>query len=344
MSGTTFVTLGLGDVTPTTASARILTTVESGHGVRVPRAGHRLSADALPGVLATRERRSRSSTRAPARRRPPRSSSAATAATAPPRPRGAPPRLGDAGPPKLLESHISFPVLAFYRSQHDNQSWVAALTTILDVCALVIARHRGRAVRTARLTFAMARHALVDLSQRPRRRGPRRTRPDRLPPDELDAPAASSWPRAGVPLKAAARTTRRAPRDSPAACTSRTRTRSSDLLLMPLPPWRAAGRREGQLADDGIAAASAGRRRTRRLPARLPLRRALVLPLLGAWNRLAARPPRETGRRSTVYGRVFCRGLVRMMGWEIDVDEPRAPATSTGPASSSATTRASWTS
>ena len=40
---------------------------------------------------------------------------------------------------EVLESHVSFPVLSYYRSQHDNQSWLAALTAILDTSALVIA-------------------------------------------------------------------------------------------------------------------------------------------------------------------------------------------------------------
>jgi len=64
---------------------------------------------------------------------------------------------------ELLESHVSFPVLSYFRSQHDNQSWVAALTAILDVCALIIARLEHESATTARLTFAMARHAIVDL-------------------------------------------------------------------------------------------------------------------------------------------------------------------------------------
>jgi hypothetical protein len=84
----------------------------------------------------------------------------------------------------LLETHISFPVLAYYRSQHDNQSWVALLTTILDVCALLIAGHERGPVRSARLAFAMARHAAVDLS-RILRLTPRPTEPDRLPASEL---------------------------------------------------------------------------------------------------------------------------------------------------------------
>ncbi|HTU90176.1 MAG TPA: potassium channel family protein [Gemmataceae bacterium] len=83
---------------------------------------------------------------------------------------------------ELLESHLSFPVLSFYRSQHDNQSWLAALTTILDTCALFLAAAPGKSLFQAQLTFAMARHAAVDLAlviHTP----PRPVQPDRLPPD-----------------------------------------------------------------------------------------------------------------------------------------------------------------
>lgn len=66
---------------------------------------------------------------------------------------------------ELLESHISFPLLCYFRSQHTNQSWISALTAILDTCALLIAGVRGHEARQAQLTFAMARHAMVDLSQ-----------------------------------------------------------------------------------------------------------------------------------------------------------------------------------
>ncbi|MGH9415049.1 MAG: two pore domain potassium channel family protein [Terriglobales bacterium] len=66
---------------------------------------------------------------------------------------------------QLLESHISYPVLGFFRSQHVNQSWLAALTTLLDACAVMIAGTEGRCHRQAQLTFAMTRHAVVDLAQ-----------------------------------------------------------------------------------------------------------------------------------------------------------------------------------
>ena len=64
---------------------------------------------------------------------------------------------------ELLESHLSFPVLSYYRSQHDNQSWLAALTTMLDTTALLLAEVKLASSYQAQLTFAIARHAAVDL-------------------------------------------------------------------------------------------------------------------------------------------------------------------------------------
>jgi hypothetical protein len=66
---------------------------------------------------------------------------------------------------EVLESHLSYPVLSFFRSQHNNQSWLAALTTILDATTLVIVGVDGLPSDQAKITFAMARHAAVDLSQ-----------------------------------------------------------------------------------------------------------------------------------------------------------------------------------
>src|SRR5437660_3167045 len=65
----------------------------------------------------------------------------------------------------ILESHLSYPILAFYRSQHDQQSWVEALTVILDTCALILTNIDGTRNEAAKFTFAIARHAVVDLAQ-----------------------------------------------------------------------------------------------------------------------------------------------------------------------------------
>ena len=85
---------------------------------------------------------------------------------------------------EFLEGHLSYPVLAYFRSQHDNESWLAALTAILDTCALVMAFSEEACKRQAELTFAMARHAVVDLCL-VFRTGPREPPHDRLPPETL---------------------------------------------------------------------------------------------------------------------------------------------------------------
>src|SRR5207249_4890729 len=85
---------------------------------------------------------------------------------------------------ELLESHLSFPVLSYYRSQHDNQSWLSAITTILDTCALLIVGVKDTCPYQAQLTFAMARHAIVDLAL-VFRTPPLGPEPNRLPEDRL---------------------------------------------------------------------------------------------------------------------------------------------------------------
>src|SRR3989442_9283824 len=68
-------------------------------------------------------------------------------------------REWERGAADVLESHLSYPALAYFRSQHYNQSWLAPLTTMLDASPLGLAGLEGGCVGPARLTFAMARHA-----------------------------------------------------------------------------------------------------------------------------------------------------------------------------------------
>ena len=58
---------------------------------------------------------------------------------------------------ELLESHLSYPMLAYYRSQHHDQSWLAALTAIMDCCALILVGLEALPPLQARMTFTMAR-------------------------------------------------------------------------------------------------------------------------------------------------------------------------------------------
>jgi hypothetical protein len=65
----------------------------------------------------------------------------------------------------LIESQLSYPMLAYYRSQHDNQSWLAALTTIMDVCALLMVGFQGVPTFRARLAFSTGRQAIIEMGR-----------------------------------------------------------------------------------------------------------------------------------------------------------------------------------
>ncbi|HVN92075.1 MAG TPA: potassium channel family protein [Terracidiphilus sp.] len=180
VSGTTIFTLGLGDVTPHSPLARVLLILESGTGFGFLA----VVMGYFPVLYAAFSRREVSISLLDAR-----AGSPPTAAELMRRHSsdGAAQSLSvllvewERWSAELLESHISYPLLCYFRSQHNNQSWLSALTAILDTSSLLIAGVRGLEARQAQLTFAMARHALVDLSQIFNLR-PVADAPDRLPP------------------------------------------------------------------------------------------------------------------------------------------------------------------
>jgi hypothetical protein len=87
---------------------------------------------------------------------------------------------------ELMETHLAYPILAYFRSQHVNQNWLSAMCTILDACSITIACAPVGTVDSARLTFAIARHAVVDLSYS-FRVDPTVPAVDRLPRADLEA-------------------------------------------------------------------------------------------------------------------------------------------------------------
>src|SRR5438132_4834019 len=178
MSGSTFFTLGIGDIVPTTGLSRTLTVVEAGVGFMFLA----VMVGYLPVLNQAFSRREVSIVLLDARAGSPPSAAELLRRHAED-PGGLVVLLHEweRWAADFLESHLSYPVLSYFRSQHDNQSWLAALTTILDASALVSVTMHGEAQRQARLTFAMARHAVVDVAQ-VLRRPPRRDAPDRLPP------------------------------------------------------------------------------------------------------------------------------------------------------------------
>jgi hypothetical protein len=169
MSGSTFFTLGYGDVTPVTPLSRALAVVEAGLGL-----GYlAVVIGYFPVLYQSFSRREAGISMLDAR-----AGSPPTAVELLCRHANANSmdslvellRTMEAWASDLLESHLSYPILAYYRSQHDRESWLAALASMLDVCALIEQGFEGdqpwqrRLAWQAHLTYAMARHAIVDLS------------------------------------------------------------------------------------------------------------------------------------------------------------------------------------
>jgi len=163
-SATTFVTLGLGDVTPASQGGRALTVIEAGMGF----AFLALAISYLPVMYQAFSRReARISMLDQWAGSPPSGVELLRRAA----------QNGEIGSvegllsdwevwsAEFLESHLSYPILAYFRSQHERESWLAALTAILDTSALVLAGVEGVSRWQAKRTFAMSRHAVVDLAQ-----------------------------------------------------------------------------------------------------------------------------------------------------------------------------------
>ncbi len=183
LSGTTFFTLGMGDVTPGTTLARVITVAEAGTGFGFLA----VMIAYLPTLYSAFSQREVNISLLDARA-------------------GSPPTAGELlrrhgrlrvrdglaqylrdweiWSAQLMESHLTYPFLCFFRSQHDNQSWLAAFTAILDVCAALIAYGEGETKWQAQLTFAISRHAVADLSEVLRVR-PQPPHADRLPQEDL---------------------------------------------------------------------------------------------------------------------------------------------------------------
>jgi hypothetical protein len=237
-SGETFFTLGYGDILPTSGVARALSVIEAGMGF----AFLGVVIGYIPVVYSSFSRREIQISMLDAR-----AGSPPTAAELLVRLAGTSEDPGmnqtvldevlrdwERWSAELLESHISYPVLSFFRSQHSNQSWLAALTVMLDVTSLVLVGIKGVHPGQARLTFAMARHAAVDLAQVVNARYDP-TAPERLLDDDYKS-LRETLAAAGLEL-----------RDDELARQKLVRLRSmyelyvhatAKNLMLPIPPWK----------------------------------------------------------------------------------------------------------
>jgi voltage-gated potassium channel Kch len=162
-SGVTFFTLGYGDVTPVSSLGRALAVIETGLGFGFLA----MVISYVPVLYQAFSRREVMISLLDARAGSPPSAGEVLMRLARAKNLAAAEQLlaeWERWSAELLESHLSFPLLSYYRSQHDNQSWLAAVTTMLDTCALILSGIKAGDSYRAQLTFAMARHAVVDLS------------------------------------------------------------------------------------------------------------------------------------------------------------------------------------
>jgi hypothetical protein len=237
LSGETFFTLGYGDITPSSLTARALAVMEAGMGF----AFLGVVVGYLPVIYNSFAARETEISLLDAR------------AGSPPTATEFLGRLGccpdqtvldnifrdwERWCADLLSSQISYPVLSFFRSQHSNQSWLGALTVMLDVTSLVMTGIDGIHPDQAKLTFAMARHAAVDLAQVVNSRYSPHD-PDRLTPeDRMKVKTELAW--RGVTIN-----------DNPDAGEKLAQLREvyesylqalSRRLQMALPPWIHEGR------------------------------------------------------------------------------------------------------
>ena len=182
-SGVTFFTLGYGDVTAHTGAGRALSVAEAGLGFALLA----VVIGYLPVLYQLFSRREAHVIRLDARAGSPPTAAELLA-------RHAVSAQGleslrdvlvewEVWAAELLESHLSYPMLGYYRSQHDNESWLAALTTVLDTCALLTFGLRDEPEEAppgtapgsrlagqlptfqARMTFATARLAVVEMAR-----------------------------------------------------------------------------------------------------------------------------------------------------------------------------------
>jgi hypothetical protein len=64
----------------------------------------------------------------------------------------------------VLESHLAYPILVYFRSSHDNEAWLNSFAAVMDAAVLVISTVDDDAEGAARLMFTVGNHLVEDLS------------------------------------------------------------------------------------------------------------------------------------------------------------------------------------
>lgn len=168
-SGVTFLTLGFGDIAPTTPLGRVFAVAEAGTGLvflasvitYLPVMYGAVQKREYPIILLDTKAGSDPTGFELLRRH-------AEAGAM-----GALPGLlekYEQWGAEMLEAYLSYPIISIYRSQHDSQNWIKTATAIMDACTLIEACYDSKDEASkllkfqAKATFAMLRHVIVDLA------------------------------------------------------------------------------------------------------------------------------------------------------------------------------------
>jgi hypothetical protein len=163
LSATSVLTLGFGDFVPSGTLSRItaLTAAASGLGLVA------LVITFLFSLFGSYQRREVLVVRLAARAKSPPSAATLLETYA---------RLGivdqlptlfaewEAWTAEVLDTHIAYPLLGFFRSSHDNTSWISSLGAVLDAAALVLTTIRGVSRAQAEITKRVGAHFVEDIT------------------------------------------------------------------------------------------------------------------------------------------------------------------------------------
>ncbi|HYY46288.1 MAG TPA: potassium channel family protein [Candidatus Angelobacter sp.] len=173
-SGTTLVPLSYGDIVPIGVAARVITVAESVTGVF-------LAALAITFLFSLNESFQRREelvvTLDAMAGAPPSGTQILETAVE----RGMHEQLGRTfeewrnWASQVLESHLAYPLLFFFRSSHDNEAWLNSFGAVMDAATLLISTVDDDAEGPARLMYTVGNHLVEDMAwffQYPQRKEP----------------------------------------------------------------------------------------------------------------------------------------------------------------------------
>ncbi|MHB8588775.1 MAG: ion channel [Candidatus Dormibacteraceae bacterium] len=64
----------------------------------------------------------------------------------------------------VLESHLAYPLLVYFRSSHDNEAWINSFGAVMDAAVLIISTVDDASEGPARLMFTIGTHLVEDMS------------------------------------------------------------------------------------------------------------------------------------------------------------------------------------